>query len=756
MELERYNVIWKEQSKNSGESMPCGGFDLGANVWVENNELYLYIDRSGYFDENNLMPKTGRYHFRFSENPFGRQFHQELKLKEGYVLIEGEDCRISVRMDTASPVCLIRMELSRPMEVTAIYESWRTKDRFVPNDHRHAMASYMNCPDPIYTWKDQITESENGILFYHKNRTEHLLFDRLLDEQNLGNVKEQFYNPQKDFIFGGILTGDALSYVGTEKGEYADIPYIGYRMTAKTGCTHEFRIVFHSCYGAGEDRFREELEQKAKSVPAYEVIRERAENWWEIYWKRSYVHINPECGESDAGFRISRNYTLFRYMMGCNAKGEYPTKFNGGLFTTDACYSVSEEHRGKTPDYRMWGGGSFTAQNQRLLYWGLLVSGDFELMVQQFDFYNRLLKNAELRTEEYWNHGGCSFTEQLENIGLPILWNWGFKQTEDPFHGRPCGYDRTELRGPWIKYEYSTQLEFAYMILEYYRYSEKDIKEYIPFIESCVRFYFEHYRRIYFENACSEYDENGKLVIFPSTALETYKNACNPIDAVAGLRAVVGTLMELPQYVDAEYYRELYQHIPELPQTEIKGEKVLAPAEFWKGKINCEIPQLYPVFPYHFYGIGKDNLGLAVRTWQAVSADEGQKNYVSWHQDGIFTARMGLVEEAKEVLEKKMDDSGRRFPAFWGPGHDWAPDHNWGGSGMIGLQEMLVQESEGSVYLFPAWPAEWDVEFRLYLPGAAVVTAEKKGNLVKYQIKGEKEYRVINCLEEKGAELNYE
>ena len=50
------------------------------------------------------------------------------------------------------------------------------------------------------------------------------------------------------------------------------------------------------------------------------------------------------------------------------------------------------------------------------------------MMPQQFDFYNRLLKNAELRTEEYWGHGGCSFTEQLENIGLPILWNWGFQK----------------------------------------------------------------------------------------------------------------------------------------------------------------------------------------------------------------------------------------------------------------------------------------------------------------------------------------
>ncbi|HCO92629.1 MAG TPA: hypothetical protein DIU00_01540 [Phycisphaerales bacterium] len=36
--LEQYNVVWKSQSRNSGESMPCSGGDIGLNVWAENNE----------------------------------------------------------------------------------------------------------------------------------------------------------------------------------------------------------------------------------------------------------------------------------------------------------------------------------------------------------------------------------------------------------------------------------------------------------------------------------------------------------------------------------------------------------------------------------------------------------------------------------------------------------------------------------------------------------------------------------------------
>ncbi|MDB4921030.1 DUF5703 domain-containing protein, partial [Mucilaginibacter sp.] len=58
--LKAYNLVWNSQSKNSGESMPCGGGDIGLNFWVENGDLYFYIAKSGTFDENNTFLKLGR------------------------------------------------------------------------------------------------------------------------------------------------------------------------------------------------------------------------------------------------------------------------------------------------------------------------------------------------------------------------------------------------------------------------------------------------------------------------------------------------------------------------------------------------------------------------------------------------------------------------------------------------------------------------------------------------------------------------
>jgi hypothetical protein len=54
------DYVWTTQSRNSSESMPCGGGDIGMNVWVEGGDLLVYISRSGMFDDNNTLLKAGR------------------------------------------------------------------------------------------------------------------------------------------------------------------------------------------------------------------------------------------------------------------------------------------------------------------------------------------------------------------------------------------------------------------------------------------------------------------------------------------------------------------------------------------------------------------------------------------------------------------------------------------------------------------------------------------------------------------------
>lgn len=750
MDIEKYNVSWSAQSVDSSESMPVGGHDIGLNVWVEKGDILFYMDRSGSFDENNQMLKLGRTRIVITPNPFSQadcEFSQELKLKDGNIEIKGRapgfpEISVVIWVEVYQPVIHVDLTASEAVTLDVHYESWRFEEKEIKGETQMAALSILNYPGKVTTKPDTVSFSDNGVLFYHRNNNEELIFDKLVEQQGLSPYKEQLWNPQKNLTFGGLLHCENMLPFCTTEGTYADIPFHGWILhSTNPRNAYSVDVFMHTCQSDTIEQWEEQASILVKrSVASVLKAKLDTKNWWNQFWERSYISVFPDTiMKENKAWQAGRNYNLFRYMLGCNAFGAYPTKFNGGLFTSDACFSVGMDFMGENPDYRMWGGGSFTAQNQRLVYWPMLKSGDFDLMPSQFDFYLRGLSNSELRTKIYWEHPGCSFTEHLETFGLPIGSGWGWQNIEDELYCRKQWSEPTELVCPWTKYQYVNQLEFSYMILKYFEYSSSDITKYLPFIESAVAFFDYHYQLLHMRNTGKMLDLHGHLVIFPSTACETYKNATNPTDVISALEGVTKALLALPKgYLSQEkldYYTGLKNRIPPIEFRTIEGKKTIAPAKSWTEIINVEIPQLYPVFPYEIYGIGRDDMGVAVNTWKLGVDNPDQKDYVSWHQDNIFCARLGLTDQAAEYTIKKLEDSPRRFPAFWGPGHDWVPDHNWGGSGMIGMQEMLLQTNGEAIYLLPAWLKDWDVEFKLHAPMNTIIEVKYvKGKIEKLNV----------------------
>jgi hypothetical protein len=137
-----------------------------------------------------------------------------------------------------------------------------------------------------------------------------------------------------------------------------------------------------------------------------------------------------------------------------------------------------------------------------------------------------------------------------------------------------------------------------------------------------------------------------------------------------------------------------------------------------------------------------------LNTWKYDADAIKFRSHIGWKQDNIFAARLGLTEEASKYNLLKMSDSGRRFPAFWGPGFDWVPDHNWGGAGMIGMQEMLLQEANGKIYLFPTWTKDWNVHFKLHAAQNTIIEVElQNGNTKIINVSPkEREKDIINLL----------
>lgn len=71
------DYAWTTQSMNSAGSMPCGGHDVGMNVWVEKGDVVFYLSKSGMLDENNTLLKAGRFRLTMDGQPFdGTDFEQ--------------------------------------------------------------------------------------------------------------------------------------------------------------------------------------------------------------------------------------------------------------------------------------------------------------------------------------------------------------------------------------------------------------------------------------------------------------------------------------------------------------------------------------------------------------------------------------------------------------------------------------------------------------------------------------------------------
>ena len=760
------NVIWNTPSRNSSESMPCGGGDIGMNIWVEEGDILFYLSRSGTFDENNCQLKQGRFRIRLFPNPFkdAKDFRQELKLKDGYVEVSAGGTQIQLWADVYHPVVHVEITNAQPLRTEVSYENWRYKERMIRKGEGQQCSYKWAPPKGAVTTADFVslsskrklpgmTKKGNLLLFYHRN-PEQTVFDIAVAQQGMENVKSQMMNPLKHLTFGGYLFGDNLEYTGTTDSIYADTDYRAWNFrSSKASRKEQFCIVLHTEQTATVEQWKQDLQINLQRIAPQGKIsskivsqdKKQTRLWWNAFWQRSFIEpIENTENKNDSDIKkITRNYTLFRYMLGCNAYGSVPTKFNGGLFTFDPCHI--DEKQAFTPDYRKWGGGTMTAQNQRLVYWPMLKSGDFDMMSSQFDFYNRMLKNAELRTQVYWQHNGACFCEQIENYGLPNPAEYGFK--------RPEWFDKGLEYNAWLEYEWDTILEFCQMILETKNYANADITPYLPLIESSLTFFDEHYRQLASRRGRKALDGNGHLVLFPGSACETYKMTNNASSTIAALKTV------LENYGKKD---EMLKTIPPIPlrYIEIKDslnpaaspelKQTISPAASWERINNVETPQLYPVFPWRIFGVAsedKEGLKVALDTYFYDLDALKFRSSKGWKQDNIWAACLGLTEEAVRLNKEKLSDGPHRFPAFWGPGFDWTPDHNWGGSGMIGLQEMLMQTNGDRILLFPAWPKEWNVHFKLHAPGQTVVEAElKEGKVVKLQVTPEERKKdvVIN------------
>ncbi|MCW3092955.1 MAG: hypothetical protein JWP81_4024 [Ferruginibacter sp.] len=697
------DVTWNSLGKDENESMPIGNGDIAANVWTEQNgDLVLLVSKSDAWTEQGKLVKIGRVRIKMMPNPFvgAAGFMQVLKLETGVIEIKNGTNIVQVWVDANHPVLHVQAHFERPATLQAALEFWRPtmplNEQWPDKDYSKVMtgdAAPRKEPDIIFP------AVANRISWCHFNPDSY--YPYLLRQEHLESLLTKFTDPLLHRCFGAVLTGPGLvsSNDSTLK-------------SAVPAKDLQLDLIALTQQKAGSPKsWRKSLDKLIDRIVNINPRKARLEHekWWQDRWSRSWIHID---GVDDAP-KVSQGYLMQRYMVTSSSRGEMPPKFNGGLFTVghNLPDTAKQGHANHDPDYRDWG-DSYWNQNNRLLYWPLIASGDTDLLKPWFDMYMKALPLARGRTQIYYKHEGAHFPETMNFWGLPRLEDFG---KDNPTN---------EIKSHWQRYHVQGSLEVIMQMLDVYDYGR--IKGFasttlIPFADETITFYDQHWTR----------DGKGKILMSPMQSLETYQlDAVNPTPDIAGLMAVLPRLLSLPEELTTEKQRtawaRLLKNLPAIPVGttakgkvpplgvgDLDGKPIILPAEKYGKPSNSENPELYVAYPYRLYGVGKPDLELALNTFAARIYPQN----TCWGQDGPQAAVLGLTEVAKKAVASEFGNYGdQRFQWFWKPAHDWIPDLDNGGTGMITLQLMLMQCDDRRIQLLPSWPKEWTADFKLHAP----------------------------------------
>lgn len=423
-----------------------------------------------------------------------------------------------------------------------------------------------------------------------------------------------------------------------------------------------------------------------------------------------------------ARMTIGKAHTLQRYMHACAGRGIYPIKFNGSIFTVEP----SQMGQGNNPDWRKWGDCHWW-QNVRMPYHAMQACGDYDLMLPLFDMFERIRPFAEARAKLYHGVEGCYFAETMTIWGTYSNGDYGWNRT---------GKQPKDVQCPYWQYAWNQGLELVALQLDYYDYTgDREFlkSRLLPMATSVLKYFDTRFKK----------DADGRILIDPTQSVETYwHGVVNDTPCVAGLNDITRRLCALANAELTSEQRAFFTRMkaaaPALPVEDAKlngkpVRRIAVAQKYNPRRSNCENPELFPIWPFRLAGLGLPMLEEARNAY----ALRGSHNDNGWGYDSNAAALLGLTDEAARILNVKIRNThpAYRWPATWGPNFDWLPDHCHGGNLVATTNLMLIQPCGDAIRIFPAWPRDWDVAFKLHAPHNTSVECElKDGKIVNLKV----------------------
>ena len=692
--LPAYDITWTTPSSNVGDAMPIGNGNIAAMVWAEpGGDLRLRVALNDSWDENARSIGLSNFRVALSPNPFasGQPFSQTLSYLNGKVTLTAGNnpaVTVTVWVDANQPVIHIETAgAAHSIKVSS--ERWRTTTQTLTttpwSDFIHVADFDNTSPLTVKITADTVlTNQPNKIVFYHRNEYSCWGATGTTQSVSLSGIADPYtYRTTGAVVQGsGLVSSGAEALVST---------------TAATG----FRVDIVALTQVAPDvnTFVNAILGTATSVWGTNISNLRAahEAYWSAFWNRSYLFVT---GDAQAE-QVTRGWLAARYLMALQGRSEGAIEFNGGAFTLNN-------------DSKQW--HDYTLFNERFAYWSMLASGDGDLMQSYFNVMVAAIPVAKAKTQAMWGHAGLILPEHMIYGGFQSGSHYGWNRTNRAV---------SDIADSYTRLLYEGAPEIAVMMLDYYAYTLDQpfvTNVLLPFAKEVVIWYDKHWQRV-----------NGKLNLQPIYSGESDRNLQGPSYEIAALKRLIGGLLALPTTLvstsDRTYWTSMQGQLPDLP---ISNGRIRTSQDVELGQ-ETNNQNLFAIFPFRLYGNGQPDRQIGIDSYLNRRGKAPQNGSQDWRHDADHAAYLGLTDEARDQTVRALTRTKYRYLGFI----DGNPDGDHSiqplAIGKIALQAMLLHPQGSTIRLFNAWPASWNVRFKLWAPQSTsvegVYTARSLTNL---------------------------
>ncbi|MBN1361811.1 MAG: hypothetical protein JW993_14540 [Sedimentisphaerales bacterium] len=735
--VSRADLHYDQPVSRSEEGMPLGNGRMGSLVWTVPNALRLQINRVDVFANNcatqSFPERNSDYcggcgfvdiEFEgYDSDVFSAgQMSQHLSCYDGLVTVTGRD-----------------------VEVRAL--AWHERDvmAFEVTDRRSE-------PDAISLNLQMLRPATV--------RTRSHLARSKLDSRDDGLVLTQAFE-EGDYYCGSAV---ALGVVGRD-AKVRQTRDDELSLVCKPG-NGSFMVLVASAAGFDEeaDLIATAFEQLAAAQETgYDKLVESNQRWWYDFWSKGYIRLHSADGVADS---IEQNYTYYLYVMASSSRGKFPTKFNGMIWITGG-------------DRRSWG-GQYWGANQECLYNALLPTNRMELLDPMFDMYSGMFDACATAARQQWGSQGMFIPETVAFDGLARLpddiatemrelyllqrpwdqrserflavahtgqphssrWNWigGGSYVDGVWQPTERG------GGPYgpVTHIFSRGAKIAYTYWQRYEYTLDETwlrQRAYPMLKAVAEFY-RNYPNV-------KKGADGKYHIHHVNSNESVQGGQDPDEEIASMMGILPAAIKASEILDVDadmrpVWREFLDNLAPLPTGGDALGWIRALPPIFRGRgTGRPDGNTMPIWSFDLCTLENDDpetMRIAHATMDGYLRSPNTRPGVL-SKVAVTAAMMGRADAVRYLLPNQLSFPDRA-PVLANrlDQREGTQTTNAQRLGRVAdtLHNALVQSvgagpaREPVIRVFPAWPKEWNAEFRLAARGAFMVRSSMKAGQIEF------------------------